>query len=127
DALLFFQEFEGFFNNLEGQANVAGQIEAEHDALDVKRAQQELVEERERQARFLKAIRRRRCFGHASSVNFQSFVFRGDHGETSMGSFVIFNIGHFLNKSAMPMRTKTIDIWMIFERLPATSWIRPAV
>src|SRR4029078_11352367 len=45
DALFILEELERFLDDLERQANAAGQIESEHHPLDIESAHQQVVEE----------------------------------------------------------------------------------
>ncbi len=76
-ALLVLEEPERFLDDLEGQAQAAGQVQAEHAAAGIERAQDHVVEETERQARsacrFSGALG---ASGKPAAIPFQSILFR---------------------------------------------------
>src|SRR5262249_39981659 len=87
EAFLVLEELQRLLDYLEGQTREPGQFQAEQGAANVERAQNQVVEEAERQPGLRQRFRRTRCFGQPGAFPFESGWLGGlEHGVESFRS-----------------------------------------
>ena len=133
DAFFVLEELERFLDDLERQADVAGQVQAEHDPLHVKGAQEQVVEEVQAETGLLEAIRGRGRVGNADAVPIRvrrtllvcdhaSILWRTQERRKQTRGAALSRESYLYHQiNAQPTATKTREIWIMRARSAANS------